>query len=330
MAVSTRPEDYFLRVTAGPSYDRAAHVEVPVNGPTPVRLRGPAAEIDLCVRIHGYERGLPGTAPTTSAYFATEPHAASGDTYSIALRFTAIAAPDQAAINGHDLQWGNDLDQPIRGHLPPGFNQALRIMRWWVDPGLVGDAYADRPHLYGPALSSFNRVYVGSGGEDPGSTNVTNVDIVVDEGGDEAGLAVRTAIGCPDSPAARQKWALTDEAKSSWTWEAGRTYGLDFFNGYIDFKEFAVRLPGFHLPVMPYWDGQSLRYVLRNRTTEQVYLVVEFSLVRREDVNEDGTIKAEVLAQRTATEEKKKDSDDGSQSTKEAQEPLETSLDDVE
>lgn len=37
------------------------------------------------------------------------------------------------------------------------------------------------------------------------------------------------------------------------------------------------------------------RYVLRNRSTGQVYLVVLFSLYRKEDVNEDGSIKPAAL-----------------------------------
>jgi spore germination cell wall hydrolase CwlJ-like protein len=39
--------------------------------------------------------------------------------------------------------------------------------------------------------------------------------------------------------------------------------------------------------------SHQLRYVLRNRTTKQVYLVVLFTLYLREDVNEDGTLKPE-------------------------------------
>ena len=39
--------------------------------------------------------------------------------------------------------------------------------------------------------------------------------------------------------------------------------------------------------------SHQLRYVLRNRTTKQVYLVVLFTLYLREDVNEDGSLKPE-------------------------------------
>lgn len=54
---------------------------------------------------------------------------------------------------------------------------------------------------------------------------------------------------------------------------------------------FALRLPGFGLGIMRYWDGQGLRYVLRNKKTKQVYLVVLFTLHLKGDVNEDGSLK---------------------------------------
>lgn len=41
--------------------------------------------------------------------------------------------------------------------------------------------------------------------------------------------------------------------------------------------------------------SHTLRYVLRNRVTGQVYLVVLFTLYLKEDVNEDGSIKPEAL-----------------------------------
>lgn len=44
--------------------------------------------------------------------------------------------------------------------MPPGSNYALKIVKWWIDPGLEGDAYADQPYLYGPALSSWNHVRI--------------------------------------------------------------------------------------------------------------------------------------------------------------------------
>ncbi len=157
-------------------------------------------------------------------------------------------------ISGLDLQFGNDFDHPIRDRLPPGFGYAMNIVKWWIDPGLEGDAYADMPYLYGPALSSFNTVHVGPGDVDPGRGGLW-----FEEGGDERGLGARAAAGAPPTAKERMRWALKRESKEGWVFEYGRTYCVDFFNPYLDFGDFSLRLPGFTLPIMKYWDGQPLR-----------------------------------------------------------------------
>lgn len=255
-------EKYILRITAGPSYDAAHHVEVPVNTPQPVRISSHLADIELNVRIRDY-RGLPRGAPASSPYFDSEPHAYNQDKYSICFRFTPKAPKtsggnevdgeeeSSSGISGLDLQFGNDFDRPIRDRLPRGFNKALGIVRWWIDPGLDGDIYADQPYLYGPALSSFNTLSIG-----PASFDETKGGLWVEEGGD---AGVREALGMPGDAKTRMKWALSDDVKGRWVYEYGQTYAVDFFNPYIDFANFSLRLPGFQLPVLKYWDGQALR-----------------------------------------------------------------------
>lgn len=248
-------DNYVLYISAGPGYEDDSHVQVPVNTATPVQISSDLADIELNVRVQDY-KGLPRDSPATSPYFATEPHAYNQDQYSISFRFTPKKPADDEAsgISGTDLQFGNDFDHPIRDRLPPGFNTAMSIVKWWIDPGLEGDAYADKPYLYGPALSSFNTVHVG-----PGEYDEARGGLWFDEGGDEAGAETREGLAVPEANKARMKWALRAENKEKWTWEYGRTYGLDFFNPYLDFANLALKLPGFQLPIMNYWDGQGLR-----------------------------------------------------------------------
>jgi hypothetical protein len=249
--------NYILRVTAGPNYDLDTHTEVAVNTSKPTKISTPLADIELNVRIQHY-RGLPRNSPASSPYFDTEPHKSGGDQYSIAISFTpkSPSGSNDGGISGADLQFGNDFDHPIRDRLPPGFGTAMNIVKWWIDPGLEGDVYADKPYLYGPALSSFNTVRVGAATFDDAKGGLW-----VEEGGDDAGAEEREASGVPADRKARMKWALQKASKEKWTWQYGRTYGLDFFNAYLDFNDFALRLPGFTLPIMKYWDGQGLRYV---------------------------------------------------------------------
>lgn len=249
-------DKYILRITAGPDYDEASHVEVPVNRPETLQIAGPNADVELNVRIQGYN-GLPHGSPASSAYFDTEPHAYNQDQYSISFRFTPKKGASSSAvegISGSDLQFGNDFDRPIRDKLPPGFNTAMRIVKWWIDPGLDGDAYADKPHLYGPALSSFNVLHLGSGEHDEKKGGLW-----FEEGGDEEGEEKREELGLPDTGKARMKWALNDANKETFVFEYGKTYGFDFFNPYLDFANLALRLPGFQLSIANYWDGQALR-----------------------------------------------------------------------
>lgn len=266
-------DKYVLRVTAGPTYDLATHQEVPVNQPDLVKVRTDSMDVELAVRIQNY-RGLPRNSPSTSPYFTHEPHMTNKDQYSISFRFTPRKSSkaesqkeaegrreenqdddEPEGISAKDLQFGNDFDHPIRDRLPPGFSYALRIVKWWIDPGLDGDPYADCPYLFGPALSSCNAIHVG-----PGTFDESKGGLWIEEGASDADAkGWRQDVGAPSDAKARMKWALQEQSKEDWIWEYGRTYAVDFFNAYIDFAELALRLPGYAVPIMKYWDGQGLR-----------------------------------------------------------------------
>ncbi|KAI5290245.1 hypothetical protein KEM54_002093 [Ascosphaera aggregata] len=143
---------YDLQCTAGPAYDLATHGIVPVNAQEAYRIESDLATIDLYVRIQEYT-GIPKGSPSTHSYFEHPDHV--DDRYSIAIEFTP-----KKSVSGNDLVFGNDFDRPIRDRMPPGSNYALKIVKWWIDPGLEGDAYADQPYLYGPALSSWNHIKI--------------------------------------------------------------------------------------------------------------------------------------------------------------------------
>ncbi|KAI9862305.1 MAG: hypothetical protein M1813_004781 [Trichoglossum hirsutum] len=266
---------YYLQVTAGPSYDRATHKLVNVNSPAPFIISQPHADIHLSVKIQKY-RGLPEGSPSTSPYFSQPNHL--NDQYSI-----SFALLPKIPIRGDHLIFGNDFDNPVRDRLPPGFNTAFKIVTWVIDPGLDGDVYSDTPYLYGPALSSLNILRVGDRMEQlPDWRDETET---LEEGG-ERGDEV------PGEPGKRMRFFLDEVARREWLFEAGRVYEADFFNGYLDFNEFALRLPGFTLPVLKYLDnGQKtlrphkLRYVLKNRESGLVYFVVVFTLLRKDGLD---------------------------------------------
>nr|POE87007.1 upf0590 protein [Quercus suber] len=279
-------DKYLLKVTAGPSY--TDQKPVPINTETPTHISSDHLTANLTLRIQNY-RGLPVHSPKTSPYFSKEPH--EHDLYSLGFSFTP-----KEDINGHDLVFGNDFDHPIRDKLPPGFQQAMKIVTWFIDPGLYGDVHADEPYLYGPLLSSINVMRIGPK-DDKAQEKIeevrANEDVVVlQEGADGDGEEARKSLGLPDDAAGRKKWFLDEKHQKAFTFEKGREYSNDFFNPYLDFNDFALRLPGFSLipgitiPIISYWDGQPLRYVLKNRKTDKELFVVVFTLVPRDQVDE--------------------------------------------
>ncbi|EHK96328.1 hypothetical protein M7I_7972 [Glarea lozoyensis 74030] len=95
--------------------------------------------------------------------------------------------------------------------------------------------------------------------DDDDGEEVEDVGLIFEEGGDADGIAARKEIGVPDAIAARKKFFLNEENRKTWSFKEGVAYGCDFYNPYLDFNDFALRLPGFTMPIMKYWDGQGLR-----------------------------------------------------------------------
>ncbi|KAL4926607.1 DUF1769 domain-containing protein [Aspergillus undulatus] len=298
--MSSETTQYRLKVTAGPSYDPSTHVQVPVNADKTLRISNEHADTNLAVRIQNYT-GYPPTSPRTNPYFTHPSH--SKDQYSISF---AILFKQLSGINGNDIVFGNDFDNPIRDRLPPGFNAALKLAQWTIDPALDGDAYADKPYLYSPALATWNRFRVGSLKKGDQGDLPDVHDLVVEEGEDEDGDGLREIHGITNTIDGRRSHFQSEENRKAWTFEKGRVYYADFGNQYLDFNEFTLRLPGFNINALQYIDEKthSLRYVLKNRASGEVYLVVVFTLVHAtEQDNDQGQDKVKSNSKRFEWEE---------------------------
>lgn len=223
-------DKYILNVTAGPNY--TDQKPIPVNSEKPTNIDSAKCSANITARVQNY-RGLPEGSPKTSPYFDHPQH--KSDLYSLAFTFTP-----KEDISGHDLVFGNDFDHPIRDKLPPGFNQAFNLVKWFIDPGLYGDVYSDEPYLYGPLLSSINTLRIGPK-DDKAQESVEEVRanqelVVFEEGADGDGEEVRKEKSLPDTGAARKKHFLTENNLQNFTFEKGREYSNDFFNPYLDFN----------------------------------------------------------------------------------------------
>jgi len=262
---------YRLMVSAGPSYDQSTHQVVKVNTSEATVIENEFLTAKITVRVRGF-RGLPKASPADSDYFEDPIH--DKDLYSIAFSFV----PKQD-IPSVDTVWGNDFDHPIRDRIPPGFNTAFRIVKEFIDPGLSCDAYADEPWLYGPSLSCWFGFKVGDKYE-PGQ-DFPAPDNVLKEGGDGSGEAARDALGVPASNDKRRKFFLNQSNREAFVFEKGRCYQGDFYNPYIDFGNFLLKLPGFSLKVIKYVEDKThcLRYVFKDRNKGDVFFNVNFFLV---------------------------------------------------
>ncbi|KAL1801285.1 hypothetical protein ACET3X_001627 [Alternaria dauci] len=271
-------DKYLLQVTAGPSYNTSEHEQVSVNGPDPTHVESDLVEAWIRVRIKDYH-GLPRGSPASSSYFEHPQH--TSDRYSIAYSFVP-----KEDMSGSDLVMGFDYGHSIKHQLPPGFKYAMKIATSMLDPGLYSDAYSDEPYLYGPALSSFFAFKIGDRtSEVPAKDQLANLsqetDNVIEEGASGSGKEVRKALSMPSKWKKRRKHFLDERALSAFTFEKGRMYHADFFNPHLDFANFSLRLPGFSISVAKYVDEKThhLRYVLKNRRTSDVLLVVFFKLL---------------------------------------------------
>lgn len=190
-------------------------------------------------------------------------------------------------LNGKDVVMGFDYDHSIKHQLPPGFKYAMKIATSMLDPGLYSDAYSDEPYLYGPALSGLFTLNIGEKVEKVNAEQqLANLEKetggVVEEGSSGPGGAeIRDSLGLPSKFKKRRKHFLTPANLESFTFEKGRMYHADFFNPHLDFANFSLRLPGFSISVAKYIDEKThhLRYVLKNRATDEVFFVVIFKLL---------------------------------------------------
>jgi hypothetical protein len=271
-------DKYLLQVTAGPTRDPSTHSTVSVNGLDAHIIDNEFMTCWLKIKIKDYH-GLPRGCPSTHKYFDHELH--TSDRYSVAFSFVP-----KKNLPGQEVVTGFDFDHSIRDRLPPGFKYAMKIVTTILDPGIYSDPYSDNPYLYGPGLSSFFAFRIGEyvdqiSAEEQLSRFENSAAGVIVEGADGSGQRVRADQHIPSKISKRRKHFLSTSNLENFTFEKGRLYQADFFNPYLDFANFALRIPGFSISVAKYIDDKThqLRYVMKNRETEEVYFCVIFTLL---------------------------------------------------
>lgn len=115
-----------------------------------------------------------------------------------------------------------------------GFNAALRLVKWTIDPSMDGDAYSEHPYLFSPALATWNQFRIGDKDNEAGRKHPK--DYVVREGADGEGEEIRAKLQIPDTAGARQKHFQNEGHRQGFVFESGRSYMADFGNQYISFS----------------------------------------------------------------------------------------------
>ncbi|KAA8913751.1 hypothetical protein FN846DRAFT_58689 [Sphaerosporella brunnea] len=262
---------YKLHILAGPNTStlKPTTANPPASDP-PTRI-SPTTSI----RIHIRSRRTSATGSgggggsSGSSYFSAPAHAST----LFSITYTFAPAHD---IGGDELVLANTFARPIRAQLPYFFPAAWAALRRFVDPAIDGDCYADAPEVFGPVLASVNFLDCEPEEEEEGGQPAAAAAVVVHE---------NCPKDVPKPAEARRRWFLDPERRKNWRWRRGHVYRWDFCNALMDFNDFSVRIPGlgFKIEVFKYWDGQPLRFVLKNKRTGEEYGVVQLELREEED-----------------------------------------------
>lgn len=256
-----------LKVSAGPNYNELTSLRV--NNETPTTIESEHATVKVVVRIRNYH-DVECEQPTNSPYFDVKDHHATQLSIQFGVKLNE-------SVDGDALLFGNDFAKPIRDMLPYGFSVAFNAFKW-IDPSVDGDVYADQPYLYGRALSSINTIEKNSSVEAKddwwyggANCNYTLVENMCDaEDKDEK--SCKTAVE-------RSKYFVSKDNRDKVELDPDHIYTFDFCTPYLTMGDrFSIQLPGFKYDVGKYCGSQPLRYVLKNSTSEVVYLVVQFEV----------------------------------------------------
>jgi len=278
-STETKPK-HALKISASTSYDSGFEI-VPVNSETPISLKSNIGDIQLLLRVKDFvgSKDHDKESSIDSDYFQkVNPDA----NISIQLSFT----PKEDGITGDKLLFGNDFDYPIKDYLPYGTGTGLNLFKKYVDPSVSGDLYAEKPYLYGKALSSFNTI------SDKEKDNIkdSKTNNFIKESLENDEFTSRKLL-IPVESQDRQRFFQDIKNLEEFIFEKNHTYNFDFFSGLVSLKNsnFNIKLPGgFELNLSNYLNEKfnSVRYVLKKGTTSELgvefgepIVIIKFELV---------------------------------------------------
>jgi hypothetical protein len=292
---SKEQRKHTLTISASDSYDSTPQI-VPVNGERPINLSSKSSDIQLCVRIRGFLGSSKHQEQLkNSSYFQFQ------DKRNISIQ---LSLTPKETFTGDKLLFGNDFGRSIREFLPYGTDTGLRLFKWYVDPSVDGDLYADEPYLYGKALSSFNVI-----NDKLGTLEETGCETITEDLQNIEATSDKMLI--PTESRNRQVFFQSKENLVKFEFLKGHTYQLDFFSGLISLEDsnFRIKLPGFQINLTSYLNDKfnCVRYVLKLGSDEGVgvqqgepLLVLTFKL-ESDEIDEENHLNDDEIKDDDAT-----------------------------
>ncbi|TIA86460.1 hypothetical protein E3P99_03673 [Wallemia hederae] len=263
-----------LKILAGSTVDDCQSVDYKGGEPVPVDN----------AHFKGHARVLLKDKDNLHPYF--NDHSNKGVTWSIQL--SGVIQDDD--VNGDDLVFGNRFDEPIRDSLPWGTGMAVKFIKY-LDPTLTEDLQSDTPWAFSPVCSTVERLRIS---DNAGDDDDSNDALVIDD--DVSCLFSDSDSNHPERGHAkeRRKWFHDEEHRRD-AELSKKKVAFDFAKGFIDFSTLSLSFPEISLNIglLKHWDGQPVRFYLRNRKTGQDYAVVQFII---EDVGADAPEKTKQVA----------------------------------
>jgi hypothetical protein len=292
-----------LRISAGPSVDKLTVLHV--NDETkPWEISTDDFEGRIIVRIKGFTGELPSneTARSDDTHYFDHSYA-KGCTWSI-----GVQGRLKKAVDVDDVEFGNLFEKPIRDKLPWGTTAALTAISY-LDPNLRHDVYADKPWAFSPLICTMSRVNIQRlakenqerrekwpsfpHGKDEDDYVIEDTSaLICKDGGDldpklekEGFIDLGTITQLRDNATAPKNrgrvWG-NKSLRQSVQFTPQDVITTDFCLGFIRFSDLHLAIAGMSFDLVHYHDGQPVRFVARNKHTEQIYFVVEFQIVAKE------------------------------------------------
>jgi hypothetical protein len=297
-----------LKISAGPSLDSLSVLHVNDES-QPLDVSTDDFEGRIAVRIKGFTGHLPkdggkDVENEDTHYF--DRAYAKNCTWSI-----GIQGRFKDTIDVDDVEFGNLFEHSIKDKLPYGTGVALTAVGY-IDPNLHHDLYADKPWAFSPLICTMTRVHVerlseGAKKEEwpalphgkddadyvhedtslllckKGSTTEVDERLEFDgyadrgtlsslRGSNDANTAHKTRVKFWGNKKVRQEVQFTPQDLLT----------MDFCQGYIRFDNLHLAIAGMDFDLAKYAaDDQTVNFYCRNRTTEKVYFIIQFQLIKK-------------------------------------------------